>query len=276
TVGKKTADIKGEKIDTAPTNEDEKEQQEDAINEINNFNEDLPDTSGDESESKEEESEDEKSEEETDEEEDEESKDKKSEEESDEKSEEESDESKEEESEKSDEEGLEQDSRPEWEREGFKTAEEYIAHLKNEKATPPEDDNLNEPEKQKQTIFDLIDKHKDILPVAMKDNYEKFYTTNNTAFLHMDDHLHKLVSALDKINDKLPFKERVEAAFTLAFRDKIDKISQKRGEVKAEIRTQKVNKSAGTSVKSGSEKSSGKSFTPEQLEIAKKMDIKLT
>jgi len=268
-----------EKIDTTPDNEEETEEQKKASQKFEDKNDD---TSVDDSED--EESDDDSKDEEKESEDDESDKD--SDNESDEESDDESDEG---ESDNTDEEGEEEseseedsddDTKPKWEEEGFKDEDAYKTYLeKHPEPTKLESDknkdNLSEAEKQKDSVFTLFDKHPDVLPKSAKENYQKFYDSGNNAFLHLDDHLHKFSNALDKISEKLPFDERISEAFKLAFTNETSKLERKKGEVKAELRTQKVNKSASKSTKGDDSKSSKETHTPEQLEVARKMGVKL-
>lgn len=259
---------KDTKIDTTANSSEEQEEQDKALLTINEFNE-SGDTSPDESD---------ESDEESDEDEPDDKKDKKSEDDEDESDEDEDseDEEKESDEDEEDEETEDEESdetKSEWEQEGFKTPEEYIAHLKQGKNDSVDETKLSDEERadiQKNSILGVYEQYKDILPKSFKENYDKFFSTNNNAFLHLDNHLHKFVEALEKTSDKIPFKERAAIAATIAFRDKLSKKEQKKGEVIAEIRTQKVNKSASSPINT-SKKGSNSDYSQESIEAGKKM-----
>jgi hypothetical protein len=253
---------KDTKIDTTPNSQKEQEEQDKALLEVNDFN-DTGDTSPDSDDS-----------DDSDEEETEEKEKSKDDEESDEDdSEDEEKESDEDEEDEETEEETPDESKPEWEQEGYKTPEEYIAHLKESKEESVDESKLSETERanvQKNAILSIADKYSDILPKTFKENYVKFYETNSDAFLHLDNHLHKFVQALDKTSERLSFKERCELAAVIAFRDELSQKEQKKGEVRAEIRTQKVNKSASSPVNSSNSKK-GNEYSKEAIEAGKKM-----
>jgi len=177
---------------------------------------------------------------------------------------------------------------PEGQFDGYKTFEEYktakeaeIETIKNPQntAVPPD---LDEGEKQKFVFTDFYNKHKDILPESVLDNYLKFWQSGASGtpiveYLRMDDHLYKLTNEMDKFRDDVPFQEKLERAFNNAFSDEVIKkkqdIAQKQGEVRAEIRTQKVNRAASTSIKN--ESGGNKKYSSDQEKMAKKMGIQL-
>ena len=74
------------------------------------------------------------------------------------------------------------------------------------------------------------------------------------------------------LNPTLPFKIRLEKAFTLAFGDKIAKAERKKGEAISEMKSQKINKSAGSPTKGGSDKADSK-YSPDQIDIMKKWQV---
>lgn len=250
------------KIDTSPDNDDEAREQEKAkeIMEINNFNENIDDdTSGDESEDEEESDEDDSKDEEEE-----------SDESEEEESEEESDESNKETEDKED---ANQDNAPKWQKLGFESAEKYADHLE-EKLNGEQKVDYSDPEKQKQTMDSFFDKHSDVIPNNVKENYTKFWETGNATFLHIDNELHKLITALEEIKDTVPLNKRLEYAFGIAFPERISKNEQKKGEVRAEIRTQKVNKSTSQSVGGNRGKSAISDLLPEQEKVFERFGLK--
>ena len=257
-----------EKIDTNDVNEEEKEQQGKAEDEMNNIsNDDInADTSGEEDE-------------ETDDAPDE-----------GEKAEDTSDKSDEENEDKNLDDFLEdeQDDKSSDETQkgkfdGFDTFEEYKQHIADEKANTEkqsvdynkiENSDLSNAEKQKQVFETFYEKHSNILPESVKDNYLKFFSSGNNAFLHIDNHLHKLSEALSSLRVDLPFSEKLEKAVNIAFSSEIASKEQKKGEAKAEIRAQKVNKAVGNSTNTTS-KTEKSNYSKGQLWAAKKMEVKL-
>lgn len=249
TVGDKKESI-GEndvKIDVTASTPEEKAQQDKILNEIteiNDFNDNSDETPLDESED-DDDSEEEESESEEDE----------SEEEAE--SEEDNEESDEGESEESDEEDSEEES--------------------DDDQPEAVDDNVDWTDgvKQKQVFDKLFKDEASILPKSARENYQKFYDTGNEAFLHIDNSLHKLIKSLEMINPSVPFPDRVKAAFKLAFSEKSKKMAQKKGEVIAEVRTQKVGKSASAVTKGEDGKSSKTVYSKEQTAFAKRIGVEL-
>lgn len=169
---------------------------------------------------------------------------------------------------------------------GFDTLEEYKQHIiaeqnktageaKTDDYQEIENSDFAEPEKQKQIFLKFFDKHSDLLGEKAKDCYLKFYEHNNADFLKIDNQLFKLTTAISSFKDDLPFSERLEKAFQWTFKDDIARKEQKKGEVKAEIRTQKVNKAVSQPTSGGSGQSSTPKFSKAQLWAAEKIGVKL-
>ena len=153
---------------------------------------------------------------------------------------------------------------------GYDTFEEYkAAQNKGTEANDSEekDDDYNE-------TVNFLRSHKDIIPEKVVDMYAKFAESKNNAFIHGSNHLHKLNKALELIDSRVPYKQRLESAFQLAFKDDIIKQAQKAAQAKAEIRTQKVDKAAvGPASGSSGSGSTKNKLTNEQRQVFKRMNV---
>lgn len=254
--------MSGDKIDTTAQNNEEQELQDKAEDAMENdediSNDDIDaDTSGDSNDEDEEEEEDE--------------------EESD-----EDDDSFDDESEDDSEEELEEvdndNSKDEALEEETKESEEsFLGEKKsvtNDKIKEIEANNdLNQAEKDRLIMSEFLSLHKDVIPESARLNFDKFIASSNDAFLHIDDSLHKLVVAVNEYRSDIPVSERLNKAYQLVFAGKIAKLEQKKGEVKAEIRAQKVNKAVSQPSVSSSSKSKNNGLTQEQRDVYKKMGV---
>jgi len=140
------------------------------------------------------------------------------------------------------------------------------------------DANLSAAEKENRLVRNLYEQHKDILPETFIKNWDKFIESDRSkTFLHLDDSLHKLVVNVGKFDQNLPLSERLNLAFDIAFGKEIvakkTKQAERQGEVKAEIRTQKVGKAAGSPVKTSTAKAKS-SLDGDQQTVMSKMGVK--
>lgn len=290
-VSAKQADTKGEKIDTTPTNDDEAELQEKALgkmqeadeNGVENEEDDIEDdddnifdkkigadTSSADSES---------SEEDEEEEEEEESKSEDEEGEEEEKIEEVEEKSSEDESSKQEE--KKEDGEEAGEESGEKT------FLEGEKTSPVSKEveykklreiennpDLDYHAKEERIVQEFLNIHRDIIPESARTNFQKFIDSGrNTAFLMLDDSLYKLVKEVRNYRTDLPLTDRLSKAFRVVFADKIAKQEQKKGEVKAEIRQQKVGKAIATPTKPASGKAPKSELSSAQREALRRMGV---
>ena len=83
----------------------------------------------------------------------------------------------------------------------------------------------------------------------------------------------RLAQEIENTNPSLPFVQRLEKAFKYAFTDDIADSKAKQEKVKTEIKSQKLNKMAGSPHKGTPTKKS--TYTDEQLAMAEKMGVEL-
>lgn len=259
-----------QKIDTTDVSQEEKEEQDKFLNSLtdneplNSYNEDTPDTSGDEDEDSEE-SEDE-------EEDDAESNDAESDDE--EESEEDTDSETEDESDQSNTDTDNEAQTDKGKFDGYDTFEEY-KEAQKEKAGQNSNDVVDEPVKNFNDTVSFLEANKDIIPPQTIESYKKYYESGNDAFLYGDNHLHKLNKAIADLNPNLPYQKRLAYAFDLAFKDEILKKTQKATQAKTEIRTQRVNKAAAQPVAGGNNGGDKPKLSSEQKEIFRRMNVKI-
>ena len=80
---------------------------------------------------------------------------------------------------------------------------------------------------------------------------------------------------MGKLRDDLPLGEKLRLAFLDSFEDKIGKTERKKGEILAEVRTQKVNKQVGNPTNNADKVEKSNRYTSEQLAAARKMGVTL-
>lgn len=266
------------KIDTDDVDEDLKKQQQDAINKMNNNADNSSDDSDDEDEDSDDEEDNSSDDEDEDDSEDDESDDDswlndddEDDEDEDDKSDSDSDDdSKDDDKNDSEDESDENKSDDEDSGDDDKKSNQDSAFSK--------DDNLDKLEpavREDKAVMAIYEKNKSILPKSLIENWQKYRETGNNAFLSIDNHLHKLVMAVKKTNADLPIEERLDIGMSIAFKDELSKLEQKKGGVKAEIKNQKVNKIISNSNQSSNSNSSKKGYTSEQEKMAKAMGVKL-
>lgn len=144
----------------------------------------------------------------------------------------------------------------------------------NAKIQEIENSSLSDAEKQKQIFLQFCDNNSDVMTPEIKENYLKYYSTGNNAFLHMDNKLHKFSEALGSFRNDIPFTKKLDMAFNIAFNSEIAKKEQKKGEIKTEIRMQKVNKAVSSPTGSTGKPTASK-YTKGQIWAAEKMGVKL-
>lgn len=265
-VSDKQADTQGEKIDTTPNNDEERKDQERALAEVesdeplgNDINADTSGDDSDDEESEEEELEDEESDD--DEEEDEKS----------ENSEKDDSTSKDEPDVKSDEEAVPEEDE---QKKGIFESTNNASQEYNQKIQEIESNTSLEREvKDKEVLKIFVENNKGFFPESSQVNLQKFYNTGNTTFLDIDDNLYKFVNEVRKYRSDIPLLDRLTSASKIVFHDKIIKNEQKKGEINANIKAQKVNKAIARPIKTSSEKSEKSDLSPEQKSVMEKMGI---
>ena len=261
-VADKQSDTQGEKIDTTPENEKEQEDQDKVADAMENdediSNDDInADTPGDDSDDVDSSDEDE---------------------------EEEAEEEESEDEEEEEEEGEKPDSEADTESEegelpDKKDSEETLTKDSGEidysKLKEIENNSdLPDEVKEQRVMQTFLDLHKDIIPESARINFQKFIDSDrNSAFLYADDNLYKLVMEVRNYRDDLPLSDRLSKAFKVVFSQKLASNERKKGEVKAEIRSQKVNKAVITPAKSDTSKQTKGTLDPEQKRVMKQMGI---
>jgi len=127
-------------------------------------------------------------------------------------------------------------------------------------------------EKQNEIYNKFFDNHKDVLPETSKQALMEYQKTGNTELVLNDSDLQKLDKKLSKIiqlNPKNPLvdlEERLEDAFSLAFRKEISETQSRQSQVKQEMQKQQEDKFVEDGQKSSVSKPI-KSLTEEQKKV---------
>lgn len=133
---------------------------------------------------------------------------------------------------------------------------------------------LTDEAKEQQVFQTFLNIHKNTIPESARVNFQKFIDSGrNNAFLMADDSLYKLVMEVRKYKDDIPLSERLSSALNTVFRDNVAKNEQRKGEVKAEIRTQKVNKAVSTSTRATSGNPDKNSLNDMQSKAMERMNV---
>jgi len=130
-----------------------------------------------------------------------------------------------------------------------------------------------ESKEMQKTFIDFCSSHSDVLGTEIIDDYKKFIASGNNAFIFNNPFLKAMAESIEITTDTLPFADRVENAFKIAFADKIAEQRGKQEKVKTEIQHQTLQKSATGDTKISSSKTSA--YTPEQEAFAEKMGVEL-
>jgi len=125
-----------------------------------------------------------------------------------------------------------------------------------------------------------VEIHKDFYPADVISDYQKFQKVGGDAgkvFIVQNEHLNKLDDALQKISSSLPFTERFELAFKIAFPSALTKTKEeqikKSAQAQTELKIKQANKTVGQGGSSSEKKTS--KFSDEQNKMAKRMGISL-
>lgn len=129
------------------------------------------------------------------------------------------------------------------------------------------------PQVEQEAFKQLAVSHADVLDTATMNDYQKFVESGNNVFVFNNPKLYAMAKAMEKVSDRLPMADRLQAAFQLAFIDQISEVKVRQAQATAEIAATKAAK-AGVIVSRGGT-ATKPTYTNDQQKWAQAMNVEL-